>query len=113
MIPVWASMIVAAVEQDGFPVPIPEHRFHPQRLWRFDLAWPELLVAFEREGGTGKIGQSRHTRPKGYEADCEKYSEAAILGWCVIRGTARMIEDGRAVSLLLKALDRARQRKAV
>lgn len=112
MTPVWSSLIVATVEQAGFPAPLPEHVFHPNRLWRFDLAWPELMVAFEREGGTGQIGKSRHTRPKGYENDCEKYSEAAILGYCVIRGTARMIEDGRAVTLLLKALDRARQRKA-
>lgn len=112
MIPVWASIIAAGVESDGFPAPEPEYRFHPQRLWCFDLAWPELLVAFEREGGTGRIGKSRHTRPRGYEEDCCKYSEAAILGWCVVRATARMIEDGRALSLLTKALDRARQRKA-
>lgn len=84
------------------PLPEAEYRFHLTRRWRFDFAWPEQKIALEFEGGTWSHG--RHTRGKGYEGDCEKYSEAAILGWKVIRVTAAMIRDGRAMRLLKSAL---------
>ena len=71
-----------------------EHRFHPTRRWRFDLAWPDLLVACEVEGGTWNGG--RHTRGSGFEGDCEKYNAAALLGWLVIRVTGKMIKVGSA-----------------
>ena len=79
-----------------------ETRFHPTRKWRFDFSWPAKKVALEVEGGTWSGGA--HTRGKHYESDCEKYSEAAILGWKVIRATTNMVEDGRAVSLVERAL---------
>jgi len=80
----------------------PEFRFHPVRRWRFDFAFPASMVALECEGGTFSGG--RHTRGAGYEADAEKYSEAAVLGWIVIRATGNMIADGRALDLLRRAL---------
>jgi len=80
---------------------VSEYRFC-ERRFRFDWAWPEQKVALEMEGGVWTRG--RHTRPQGYERDCEKYSLAAILGWRVIRVTPRMLEDGRALELLLLAL---------
>ena len=74
-----------------------EYRFHPTRRWRFDFAWPEILVAVEIEGvvwgGTG-----RHQRAKGYETDCEKYNEALLLGWRVLRVTQGQVRDGRALN---------------
>ena len=79
-----------------------EHRFHQTRKWRFDFAWPDIKVALEVEGGTWAGG--RHTRGKGYEGDCEKYSEAAILGWCVVRATTNMCQDGRAFDLVERAI---------
>jgi len=36
----------------------------------------------------------------GYTEDATKYSTAAALGWCVIRVTAPMVNDGRAFDLL-------------
>lgn len=66
-----------------------EHKFHPERRWRFDFAELSKSVAFEVEGGT--FGVSRHTSGKGYAADCEKYNEAAMMGWLVIRLTPAMI----------------------
>jgi len=85
-----------------YPGVVPEFRFHPERRWRFDYAWPDKMIALEIEGGTWTGG--RHTRGKGYESDCEKYSEAAILGWKVIRATTGMVKDGRALELLEKAM---------
>src|SRR5688572_430123 len=70
---------------------IREYRFHPSRRWRFDLAWPALMVAFECEGGAWMGGRGRHTTGAGFSADCEKYSVAASMGWCVIRATTQQI----------------------
>lgn len=79
-----------------------EYRFSPERMWRFDFAWPAALVAVEVEGGTYSGG--RHSRGAGFEADCIKYAEAAIRGWLVIRVTTEMVDDGRAVALVGRAL---------
>ena len=82
--------------------PAREHRFHARRKWRFDFAFPDVLVAVEVEGGTHSGG--RHTRGEGFERDCEKYAEAAIAGWLLIRVTARMINNGTALDLVRRAL---------
>ena len=96
---VWT---MRAILEKLYPGVVEEHRFHPDRRWRFDFAWPDKMIALEIEGGAWT--QGRHTRGKGYEGDCEKYSEAAILGWKVIRATTGMMKDGRGYNLLDKAL---------
>jgi len=65
-----------------------EYKFHPTRKWRFDVAIPALKVAVEYEGIYGK---SRHTTISGYTGDCEKYNEAVVLGWRVLRFTAKNV----------------------
>lgn len=93
------------LELSGITGWLREHRFHPTRKWRFDFAHPEKLIAVEVEGVTcwGAIG--RHQNPKGYEADCEKYAEALILGWRVLRVTQGMVKSGMAISLLQRLLE--------
>ena len=66
-----------------------EHRFDPERRWRFDFAHPASRVAVEVEGGTWVRG--RHTRPQGFRADCEKYNRAAAEGWAVFRLTGELL----------------------
>jgi uncharacterized protein (UPF0128 family) len=90
-----ALMQIRAV---GLPEPEKEYRFHDVRKWRFDLAWPDRKIALEVEGGAYISG--RHTRGKGYEGDCEKYSMAAILGWCVVRATTGQVKSGLALRLV-------------
>jgi hypothetical protein len=85
----------------GLPAPVREHCFAPPRRWRFDYAWPRRRIALEIEGGTWAGG--RHVRGRGYEADCEKYSEAALRGWRVLRVTPAMLRDGRALAVLQRA----------
>jgi hypothetical protein len=102
MKPVDLSIISAAANDAGFGEPEWEHRFHPVRKWRFDLSWPALKVAFEREGGTWQGG--RHVSGAGFRNDCEKYNAAQILGWIVVRGTVDMIQNGKAVADLMAAL---------
>ena len=70
----------------GLPVPEREVRFHVKRLWRFDYAWREWKVALEVEGLVAPwMGKSRHTTNAGYRGDMEKYNEAALGGWLVVR----------------------------
>jgi very-short-patch-repair endonuclease len=71
-----------------------EHRFHPERKWRFDFAVPDLRVAIEIEGGTWIAG--RHTTGSGFAKDCAKYNAATLLGWRVLRFTTDMVRTGEA-----------------
>lgn len=84
------------------PVPVEQYQFHPVRKWRFDFAWPALMVACEVEGGTWSNGA--HVRGRHFESDCEKGNEAACMGWLVLRVTGDMVEDGRAANFLKRLL---------
>lgn len=71
-----------------------EHRFHPTRRWRFDLAIVEHRIAVEIHGqftaiGGRSVAYSRHTSVKGFAADLEKKRAAALLGWRVLEFTAQ------------------------
>ena len=83
-----------------------EHRFHPTRRWRFDFADPGSLIAVEIEGlnyeGAGKKTKlgGRHVSVKGFKEDCEKYNEAAVLGWRVLRVTVEMVKSGKALQYI-------------
>lgn len=78
------------------------HEYDAGRRWRFDFAYPDRKIAIECEGGAFSGG--RHTRGAGFEKDAEKYSEAAVRGWTVLRFTASQIESGAAVALVERAL---------
>lgn len=90
-----------AIQAGEIPPAETEYRFYPQRRWKFDYGWPDYGCALEIEGGGWVRG--RHHRPKGYAADCEKYSMAASLGWLVIRATTEQVESGQALTWLKQA----------
>lgn len=86
----------------GLPPPVAEHRFEPERRWRFDYAWPDAKVALEVEGGVWSGG--RHTSSAGFVKDMAKYNRAAVLGWKVLRvqpaqlltlSTANLVKEAR------------------
>lgn len=81
----------------GLPKPEAELRFHPSRRWRFDWAWPDYAVALEVEGGAFLVGGGRHSRGAGFRKDTEKYAEATILGWRVLRVLPEQITNGQAL----------------
>lgn len=102
------------VSLPGFATCESEHRFHPERRWRFDFVFPKYNLAVEIEGGTyshgrrNKLGhtmKSRHLTPTGFYQDCEKYAEAAIQGWSVLRFDSRMVREGSAFDYTLRALE--------
>lgn len=96
------DLFAAHVLAYGLPVPVRECRFHPTRQWRFDFAWPAHGIAVEVEGGTYSGG--RHVRGRGFEQDCDKYNEAAAMGWTVLRFTGSQVHSGKAVKLVAEAL---------
>ena len=71
-----------------------EHRFHPTRKWRFDFAREDCKLGIEVEGLLPAGKEGRHQRKAGFEKDCEKYAEALVLGWRVLRVTGKMIRSG-------------------
>ena len=86
----------------GVPEPMTEYRFDPKRRWRADFAWPDRMLLVEVEGAHWVGG--RHTRGSGFDNDCEKYNEAALGGWSVIRVTSTHIKSGEAVAWVERAL---------
>ncbi len=91
--PASASFAALFFGCDGLEL-TPEFKFHPKRKWRFDFACEPARVAVEIEGGTWagrpcpvckQRGGGRHNRAAGFARDCEKYREAAFLGWLVFR----------------------------
>lgn len=89
------------------PAPTAEYRFHPRRRWRFDWAWVPQQLALEIHGGAFLRTGGRHTRGAGFRADAEKFSEAAILHWKILHVLPEDVADGRALTLVARALDTA------
>lgn len=77
------------------PTPEREYKFHPSRNWRFDFAWPDLLLAVEIEGGIW--GKGGHSTGQGITRDIEKGNEASRHGWKVFRFTGQHVTSGHAI----------------
>ena len=75
-----------------------EYRFSPDRKWRFDFCFPDEKLGVEIEGGIWSGG--RHTHPLGYTMDMEKYNEAVLLGFAVLRFTPESAKSGRAIEVV-------------
>jgi hypothetical protein len=77
-----------------------------ERKWRAPFARVESRTLLEFEGGI--YFQGRHNRPQGFAADVEKYLEAALDGWRVLRLTEFQITAPtieRIVRFALNATD--------
>jgi hypothetical protein len=118
----------------GLPEPETEQKFHPDRKWKFDYAWPAVVanrplydrdariqwagvcedmeitekvsLAIEIQGGTYLRG--KHSRGAGQANDMEKYNEAQRLGWRVLLFDSNMISSQpkrqKCVDLVLEML---------
>lgn len=83
---------------------VKELKFHPTRKWRFDYAIPAHKIAVEVEGGVWTGG--RHTSPKGFLNDIEKYNTATLMGWRVFRTTPDELCTNATLQLLRDAISR-------
>jgi very-short-patch-repair endonuclease len=88
----------------GLPAPLPEYPFARDigRRWRIDFAWVDARLALEVEGAVWTRG--RHTRPRGFLGDIDKYNALALRGWRLLRATPAQVNDGTALAWLKEAL---------
>tara|TARA_R100000734_G_C3286073_1_gene78760 strand:- start:312 stop:662 length:351 start_codon:yes stop_codon:yes gene_type:complete len=96
----YPNLLLNQLLETDLPLPVKEHKFHPVRKWRFDLAWKEHMLAVEVEGGIWTYG--RHNRAASFIKDMEKYNEACLLGWNLLRFTTDMVKNGEAVNMLVR-----------
>lgn len=69
--------------------PVEEWVFAPPRKWRFDWAFPSVMIAVEVDGGQYAPNGGRHAR----DSDREKLNTAAMLGWRVFRFSPQQLND--------------------
>lgn len=70
----------------GLPQAVREFRFHPDREFRADFAWPDRKILVECQGGIFmRAGKGGHNRGAHMEVDYEKINEAQRLGWTVFQ----------------------------
>ena len=105
--PLAAAILRAA----GFDV-TEQFAFHPTRRWRADLLVSDprrerhpILVEIE---GINAQGTTAHQRIAGYLKDMEKYREAAVLGFPVLRFAPREIK-----TVMLDTVSRYFRRQSV
>jgi len=79
------------------------------RKWRFDVAWPGLMVAAEVDGVMWGV-QGRHQRPDHLEDQNDKQNAATSLGWRVYRFTTAQVLSGKALETLEWAFRQLGQR---
>ena len=98
-------MFPAICRAAGLPEPVAEHRFHAQRKWRFDWAWPQDRIAIEQDGGAWTRG--RHVTGAGFVKDMEKLNAAVLAGWRVFRVTPdQLLTVGIDLVVALRQRDR-------
>lgn len=84
-----------------------EYKFHPKRQWRADFKIEGYPILVEIEGGVHSNG--RHTRGKGFEGDCEKYNQANLLGYHVLRGSTSQVKSGMLLDHVVKMMEVLKQ----
>jgi len=85
---------------------VTEYKFHEKRKWRFDFAliFPYTnYVAIELEGGYFVRGG--HSRGAAQIRDNEKFNEAALLGWKILRFTPQQITKGEAIRFIKRLFE--------
>lgn len=83
--------------------PLREFKFHPTRRWRADFAFTDHKLLVEVEGGIW--GYGRHNRASGFLKDMEKYNNAALLGYRILRFTPSNLCDKESINLIKTTLN--------
>ena len=121
-----AKLVIRLWEAQGLPRALAEHRFHPERKWRFDFAFPNYhSIITDREGnevttvtlsspGHGGVAvevqggiwtKGRHTRGAALVKEWEKLNTAAAMGWRVLFVAPGKETSTDFVTLLEQALN--------
>lgn len=99
------TFTLALKSQTGI-IAIKEFKFHDTRNWRFDYCIPyhdgkPVKVAIEVEGGAWTNG--RHTRGSGFIKDMDKYNNAALLGYKLLRVTPDKLMSLSTFEMIIQA----------
>jgi len=94
------SMLVDDLTDIGYAAEELGYKFHPDRLWRFDLAWPSLMLAIEVDG------RGRHQTDKGRIDDCQKLNAALELGWRCLRYPANSVKTHKRRARIVEQIVR-------
>lgn len=94
--------LIWQVKAAKLPAPVREVTPIKGRRFRFDLCWPDQMLACEVQGGVHSGG--RHVRGVGAESDAEKLTLAVLAGYRVLVVTAKHIKSGQALSWIEAAL---------
>jgi len=79
----YKEVIVSAYFKEmGLPPCVYEYRHIPNRKFRLDIAWPELRIGIEVQGGLHM--KSGHSTASGLRKDMEKRNLGLIEGWRVL-----------------------------
>jgi len=86
----------------NIPIYIREFKFHPDRKWRFDFAWPNYKIAVEVDGMAWQAGGGKHNTDR----DREKINNAMLLEWHVFRFSGKQIREApeRNINMVLDLL---------
>lgn len=120
----YVDALLKQIRESGLPEPVREFRFHSERLWRIDIAYPAKKIMIEVDGGGwGRVvtchkchisvmkhlkdGRmvpvregGRHNTAAGMEADNEKLDSAVALGWRPLKFNPRHIKEGFALKMI-------------
>lgn len=81
--------------------------------FEFDVAWPQVRICVEIDGGTFHGGH--HVRGKGYQRDCVKNNLAQSEGWVVLRCDREMLYTKSFImavkNMILRRLSMAQSKK--
>lgn len=97
-----ARIVSAYWKGEGIPQPALEFRFHPERRWEFDFAWPDQKVALEVDGGIWIYG--RHNRGAQIKKSWEKENEANCCAWHIYKCEPKELCTREIANLLKRAL---------
>ena len=113
------ELVETWLRDNGYPFTA-EWRFHATRRWRFDFALghppaphgdgktiDRLKLAIEVEGGQFTGG---HKRGKAADSDTEKFNEALLMGWRVLRFTTGQVQRGEAFPVIVRGWAAVQQR---
>lgn len=95
--------LLLKTELSGFTL-VPEYRFHPERRYRIDYAFPEQKVAIEFDGY-----RSHGISLSGFRDGLRRQNLLVLLGWRVLRYSILDLRDpDRIVREVRELLSRAR-----
>lgn len=95
--PMYEKLLTQQCVAEGLPEFEREFRFHSQRKWRIDLAWPKVKLAVEIDGAVHRIKER-------FRGDIEKHQALLFAGWKLLRVSTMQVRNGEAVKLVKKAL---------